>query len=200
MSTGLDSGFDGMDEQTARRMVAVIQWVENQPTFHWDFDGDVEVQPGPHEVTFELKNVLEPDVDITEAAFLCDWDPSGNSGDGIWTATTDEITVVTPDTADWGIPGEQGRAVPWVSDNGLVYVITHNPGSPQYHGKLDGNLATSSSATCSIWTGETLADSTHNVTVYSPPLQAGQIDSGEWIRIQCFPEDGGRFRPVGATC
>jgi hypothetical protein len=158
------------------------------------------LQPIRREIVFELKTILEPASDITATAYVCTWDTSANSGDGGFVAGTTEVTVVTPERDAWGIPGEQGRARPMRADNGIRYLIIENPGADHYYGKLDGNLAVDSSATFSIWTGDPRTDSTHNVTVYSPPLQSSQIDSGDWMRIQFSPDRGGKAEGEGAPC
>jgi hypothetical protein len=175
------------------------------PGVAFDSRGVTYVPPAPQDVgttiyDFELDAKLEPANSKIAAASLLTWDASANGGYGGWSTGGASITVITPNSKDWGIPGERGKAVKRTGDNGTVYEIVRNPGQPQYHGKLDANLTVGGSALCSVYIGDPLADSTYKFTVLSPPLMSAQIDINKWVRIQCFPQEGAVFKVTGAPC
>jgi len=73
----------------------------------------------------------------------------------------------------------------------ICWMLLDGGAWPWFRGKLDGDLAASSSATVSIYIGD--VDTGQNVTAYSPKTQSETVSSGSWVRIEWHPAEGKWF-------
>ncbi len=88
---------------------------------------------------------------------------------------------------------EEGTGTKW------AVVRLGAPTYPKLVGKLDGDLAAGSSATMSIWEGNTLADSGRNITVYDWFLPTGKkLASG--AKVAAFWASGKWYVDTTDTC
>jgi len=189
-------GANLLTDEALAELTAMLRWWRRLVTPAKWRDDPARRQPASRRV-FELIDQLE--MGGTADAYLCRWDPAGDSGAGEYTATTEEITVADPLSKAWGLPGEMGVAEAIQADDGVVWRVVENPGHHFYFGKLDGNLAAGGSATVSVWTVSTVAASTENLTVYAPPyFTTGAIASGSWCSV--WPAENGKWYAEGVPC
>jgi hypothetical protein len=145
------------EKSTAQRIVDKVRRAENTPDDRTGLDVYHKYIPRAYR-EFELTEELSGGVGSTAAVKWLRWNnpaeeiqDSGETGE-----VFDHLGTA------WGIEGERGEA----RRLGDRWVVSRNPGRPVYHGKLDGDLDSGSSAVMSVWEGATLADSGVNITIY----------------------------------
>lgn len=108
--------------------------------------------------------------------------------------------VCGPKSSQWDLYEEYPGLIAFdVEDsNDLAWVQSYK--HHHFWGVLDGPLSQGNSATCRLWWGSTLADSTEDVTVHDNLLASGEsIASGGIVEIEYFPI-GKKFYVLAAHC
>jgi len=172
----LDSD-DGAEGFTLVRGIPVIITVYRKGTFTYLYEDIVTVHYNAEDATWyvdpkiadhqrfmcQLKTALNPIGNAT--AYLMERNSSG-----MWTLTTDELTVTETAGQHWGLPGERIWCAYYVNqDSGMSIVEVQSSGAPRHRATLDGTLSQGAYAQAHL----TINDTSVNVAVYDDYLKDG---------------------------
>jgi hypothetical protein len=184
------------------RIIDGIRWVEQQQRANTrpKTQRRRPIPLLPTERFVELTEKMEPlsgGTQVTATVFRLRWDMTTAE----WVdAEEDDFTIQVHDHDAWGVTGERGWVRQRSKDSGVIWETISQFGSDVYQAKLDEDLDAGDSAEASIWTGNTLADSDDNFTVYAPEVfPTGTLVLGSWIFVHWIRGEQ-KFMATGAEC
>ena len=167
------------DAKSNKRIAQSVHWTEAQRE-----DTRPDVQKYPANIPLVWFLLIEDfDDDGNAEAAPGSWSASADDGDGELTAEPVARYTVRDTTGHSGATeGSWVCCRPLGSENGMIWEPISSIASATKFAKLDADQNQGSSCTASIWSGDPLADSGNNETVYDWFLESSmKLSSGSKV-------------------